>query len=865
RLEDRTLLSVQFFFDYSRDATGFFSDPQRRQVLELAGQQLGSRLNDTLLEINQSTFDNGLYQWTAEFTNPATGQADEVPGLVVPQDTIYVFVGARDLGGLLAMGGPGGFRVVGPPPFQPWFDRVKARGQTGALETPATDYATWGGQITFDSSTNWYFGTTTAGLDSGEADFYSVALHELSHLIGFGIADSWDALLNGTAFTGTQSVGEYDGTGNVPVAPDLAHWAEGTQDGGQETAMDPSLQFGTRKTFTPLDFAGLADIGWEVSSNDTYTITVSDGAGHTIVVSDDGDPANGLSQVTIDGVPTLFANPTTSLIINGADSEDTITVNPLDPGFGATIVINGGAGNDAFIIDPEASRSITVNGDAGNDTLTFPSGAADSVTHTFAGPALGSVTVTADSQTTTVDYISLGPIKDNLMAVDRVFNFGLSSDELTLDDNGTVGDGLSRLSSVSSSEPVDFVGPTGSLTINSSSGDDTVRLQAVDDLFAATITVDSGDGNDLIDASAMLRSVTLTGQSGDDTLMGGAGSDWLEDRLGRNSIVGAGGNDVLVGGIGPDYLEGGAGADRLFGSAGADTLLGGEGDDALYGQGNGDSLQGGAGNDLLRGRVGHDTLSGGTGDDTIDGEDGTDLVVETADTDWTLTDSSLAGLGIDSLISIERAALAAGPGNNTLTAAGFSGRTTLDGAAGDDTLIGGDGNDRLLGGSGLNVVSGGPGNDTLAGGVDRDSLFGEEGDDYLLGSAGGDFLDGGPGTDYLSGQGGSLDTLTGGNGDDTLDGGPGSDWLLESGDADFVLTDSALSGRGNDILIRMERARLALTGTAGRSISAVGFSGRATLLGGPGDDTLEGGPGDDRLLAKDGNNLVRGGPGADLL
>jgi hypothetical protein len=35
----------------------------------------------------------------------------------------------------------------------------------------------------------------------------------------------------------------------------------------QEVVMDPALTVGTRRKFTRLDFAGLADIGWQVPSS----------------------------------------------------------------------------------------------------------------------------------------------------------------------------------------------------------------------------------------------------------------------------------------------------------------------------------------------------------------------------------------------------------------------------------------------------------------------------------------------------------------------------------------------------------------------------------------------------------------------
>ena len=60
-------------------------------------------------------------------------------------------------------------------------------------------------------------------------DFYSVAVHELAHLLGFGTADSWDALVNNTTdtFLGPKSM-TLNGGVAVPLDFDLSHWADGT-------------------------------------------------------------------------------------------------------------------------------------------------------------------------------------------------------------------------------------------------------------------------------------------------------------------------------------------------------------------------------------------------------------------------------------------------------------------------------------------------------------------------------------------------------------------------------------------------------------------------------------------------------------
>jgi hypothetical protein len=108
---------------------------------------------------------------------------------------------------------------------------------------------------------------SSASPSVGENDFLSVAIHEMAHLLGLGSAPSWDTYVSGGQFIGTNSVASYGG--NVPLYSDH-HWAEGTMSTvkgvTQEAAMDPSITVGTRKLFTDLDYAGLADVGWETAA-----------------------------------------------------------------------------------------------------------------------------------------------------------------------------------------------------------------------------------------------------------------------------------------------------------------------------------------------------------------------------------------------------------------------------------------------------------------------------------------------------------------------------------------------------------------------------------------------------------------------
>lgn len=174
-----------------------------------------------------------------------------------------VFVGAYNLeSSTLGQGGPGGFSGSGSSAF---LDNASSRGKPGALGAPTsqTDFGPRGGSISFNSTSSWYFDSNTSTTESFSGfDFYSVALHELGHTLGFSTADSFKNHISSDIFTGT-AVSALTGSGQAVTAD--GHWAEGLSYLGQETAMDPSIATGQRKLFTELDFAAMKDLGWEVS------------------------------------------------------------------------------------------------------------------------------------------------------------------------------------------------------------------------------------------------------------------------------------------------------------------------------------------------------------------------------------------------------------------------------------------------------------------------------------------------------------------------------------------------------------------------------------------------------------------------
>jgi hypothetical protein len=254
---------LQIVFDYSRDTQGFFTGANagRQASLQAAGDYMSSIFSPTLLG---AISPGGGNTWTAQFFAPGSDTTESAPNITIDLNTILIYAGAQDLGGSLGIGGPGGFSASG---FGDWFEVIRHRGNG--------DFATgWGGALSFDTTTSWYFDNDITTIESftGQYDFFSVAIHEIGHVLGLGASDSWDDFVNtGTnpsTFTGANASALFGGS--VPLSDDDSHWAEDTMSVvfgtaiPQEAAMDPDIAEGTRKYFTALDVAGARDIGYAV-------------------------------------------------------------------------------------------------------------------------------------------------------------------------------------------------------------------------------------------------------------------------------------------------------------------------------------------------------------------------------------------------------------------------------------------------------------------------------------------------------------------------------------------------------------------------------------------------------------------------
>ena len=293
-------------------------------------------------------------------------------------------------------------------------------------------------------------------------------------------------------------------------------------------------------------------------------------------------------------------------------------------------------------------------------------------------------------------------------------------------------------------------------------GNDVVNAGPGDD------TVDAGDGNDLV-----------TGGPGADMLDGGDGTDTVSYKYspeGEMITINLRGNLASGGDATGDDLEGfeyvlGAqhAMNMLTGDRGNNALLGGTLDDVLVGGRGNDALSGNAGDDELDGGDGDDTLTGGYGADELTGGDGDDTAVYGGSMmgvtvrlhSQTVMGGDAEGDTWGDLVTVEY--------DNPELEPPADERVLEETVPDIINLVGSDHADVLAGDSRDNVISGGRGDDKLYGGPGggKDTLSGGHGDDMIFGGIGDDTLHGGAGDDLLSG----------GRDSDSSYGGPGSDMI----------------------------------------------------------------------------------------
>src|SRR5437773_3762346 len=324
---------------------------------------------------------------------------------------------------------------------------------------------------------------------------------------------------------------------------------------------------------------------------------------------------------------------TSSVLIQGSDQNDTLTIDasvvamglPIDfiggggsdtligPGvdsawnvtganagrldsvtFSGVENVTGAAGNkDTFVFKPGGSLGGIVDGGAGGfDTIVLDGGTYSSVVYRGTGPNSGTI----QRDTALISYAGVEPITDNGSATTEVIivdGGNNNNDQIVVSDNS----GKLHIESTNGLfESIDISSaPSISLEIQSGGGNDTFEFQSAPVAFNTILRFAGGTGTDTVEVSrgeditltdgalsfgsvsigldsidrAHLTNSSSTGYTLDASAF--TGSATLTGNTGDDTLIGGSGNDVLTGGDGTNALTGGSGDDRYVFGDGIET------------------------------------------------------------------------------------------------------------------------------------------------------------------------------------------------------------------------------------------------------------------------------------------------------
>jgi Ca2+-binding RTX toxin-like protein len=534
------------------------------------------------------------------------------------------------------------------------------------------------------------------------------------------------------------------------------------------------------------------------AGNDTYRV---DSSGDVIVEASSAGTDIVISTVSITSLAANVENLTltgTAVTGTGNSLNNYITGNAsnniLDGSTGTADTLEGGTGNDTYIIDTTTDVIVEASGE-GTDTVQAGS-LTNGVTFSL-GANIENLTLTG-----TANINATGNAVDNLL----LGNTGIN----TLD--GGAGNDTMRGGSGNDTYVVDSVGDL--VEEFTGQGTDTVRSSISFDISSLSnfenITL---FGSGALSATGNSGNNYLTGNTGNNTLVGGLGNDTLDalTTSGSDSLIGGGGNDyyrvntsetvVEVSGEGTDTVEA-ANITSYTLAANVENLILG----SAASNGTGNSID-----NRITGNSLANTINGGVGKDTLVGGAGNDIYVINSTDAGTVVDVIVEGSGsgsgfIDTVQSTVNFSLAtvANVENLTLT----SGDTTGTGNTLNNVITGSDGNNTLDGGGGTA--------DTLTGGLGNDTYVVDSGTDRIVENAS-------EGTDTISSFTASFSMVNIAN--------------VEN----LTLSGTASIGTGNSL-----------------ANTIVGNASVNTINGWSGTDTLTGGASSDTFVFQFGHSLVAG-------
>ncbi len=303
--------------------------------------------------------------------------------------------------------------------------------------------------------------------------------------------------------------------------------------------------------------------------------------------------------------------------------------------------------------------------------------------------------------------------------------------------------------------------------------------------------IDSGNGNDDIDISAILNNFVIDAGEGDNNINLSQGRNVVTTGDGNNTITS---NDAhrnkITTGNGNNNIN-------ITGDNSINTINTGNGNDDISLKGTRASINTGNGNDKIAIEGEYNNIKAGNGNNemSINGvwnnlytEDGNNKVAIEGKNNHINTGNGNNAIAVNG----DNNFVKSGSGNDFISANGEQNR--INSGSGNDFIFTNgkennvnaeDGNDIILSNGKDDEIHGNEGNDIIISGNETASLYGDKGNDTIIAGNGDNYIEGGIGNDnIISGNGNNIiygvdgnDFIKAGNGNNYIDGGQGNDFI----------------------------------------------------------------------------------------